>query len=248
MTFVDRSLKFKESFNMKKILVVDDEIHILELVKYNLVQAGYEVITAESGEDAVEYLKKEEMQLVLLDWMLPKMDGIEVLQWIRLNPSTKKLPVILLTAKSDEISKVVGLEVGADDYLAKPFGIHELMARIKALLRRADYSTQVVEPVKSEDEIRIDEIVINKTRRTVVVRGVEIELSMKEFDLLYLLASNRGIVFSRVNLLESVWGYDYIGETRTVDVHISNLRKKIEEDDAHPVYIKTVRGVGYKFQ
>lgn len=233
---------------MKKILVVDDEIHILELVKYNLVQAGYEVITAESGEDAVEYLKKEEMQLVLLDWMLPKMDGIEVLQWIRLNPSTKKLPVILLTAKSDEISKVVGLEVGADDYLAKPFGIHELMARIKALLRRADYSTQVVEPVKSEDEIRIDEIVINKTRRTVVVRGVEIELSMKEFDLLYLLASNRGIVFSRVNLLESVWGYDYIGETRTVDVHISNLRKKIEEDDAHPVYIKTVRGVGYKFQ
>lgn len=245
---MDSSLKFKESFNMKKILVVDDEIHILELVKYNLVQAGYEVITAESGEDAVEYLKKEEMQLVLLDWMLPKMDGIEVLQWIRLNPNTKKLPVILLTAKSDEISKVVGLEVGADDYLAKPFGIHELMARIKALLRRADYSTQVMEPVKSEDEIRIDEIVINKTRRTVVVRGVEIELSMKEFDLLYLLASNRGIVFSRVNLLESVWGYDYIGETRTVDVHISNLRKKIEEDDAHPVYIKTVRGVGYKFQ
>ena len=233
---------------MKKILVVDDEIHILELVKYNLVQAGYEVITAESGEDAVEYLQKEEMQMVLLDWMLPKMDGIEVLQWIRLNPKTKKLPVILLTAKSDEISKVVGLEVGADDYLAKPFGIHELMARIKALLRRADYSTQVAEPIKSEDEIRIDEIVINKTRRTVVVRGEEIELSMKEFDLLYLLASNRGIVFSRVNLLESVWGYDYIGETRTVDVHISNLRKKVEEDDAHPVYIKTVRGVGYKFQ
>lgn len=232
---------------MKKILVVDDEIHILELVKYNLTQGGYEVITAESGEEAVECLKKETVQLVLLDWMLPKMDGIEVLQWIRLNAATKKLPVILLTAKSDEISKVVGLEVGADDYLAKPFGIHELMARIKALLRRADYSEQKVEPVKTEDEIRIDDIVINKTRRTVVVRGEEIELSMKEFDLLYLLANNRGIVFSRVNLLESVWGYDYIGETRTVDVHISNLRKKVEEDDAHPVYIRTVRGVGYKF-
>lgn len=233
---------------MKKILAVDDEIHILELVKYNLTQSGYEVVTAESGEEAVEILKKEEVQLVLLDWMLPKMDGIEVLQWIRLNPPTKKLPVILLTAKSDEISKVVGLEVGADDYLAKPFGIHELMARIKALLRRADYAKQQEEPVKSEDEIRIDEIVINKTRRTVMVRGTEIELSMKEFDLLYLLASNRGIVFSRVNLLESVWGYDYVGETRTVDVHISNLRKKVEEDDAHPIYIKTVRGVGYKFQ
>lgn len=233
---------------MKKILVVDDEIHILELVRYNLVQGGYEVITAESGEEAVEYLKKETVQLVLLDWMLPKMDGIEVLQWIRLNPVTKKLPVILLTAKSDEISKVVGLEVGADDYLAKPFGVHELMARIKALLRRAEYGQQTNEPVKSEDEIRIDEIVINKTRRTAIVRGQEIELSMKEFDLLYLLASNRGIVFSRVNLLESVWGYDYVGETRTVDVHISNLRKKVEEDDAHPVYIKTVRGVGYKFQ
>lgn len=232
---------------MKKILVVDDEIHILELVKYNLVQSGYEAITAESGEEAIEYLKKEDIQLVLLDWMLPKMDGIEVLQWIRLNPKTMKLPVILLTAKSDEISKVVGLEVGADDYLAKPFGVYELMARIKALLRRADYSTQVAKPVKSEDEIRIDDIVINKARRIVIVRGEEIDLSMKEFDLLYLLASNRGIVFSRVNLLESVWGYDYIGETRTVDVHISNLRKKIEEDDAQPVYIKTVRGVGYKF-
>lgn len=232
---------------MKKILVVDDEIHILELVKYNLVQSGYEAITAESGEEAIEYLQKEDIQLVLLDWMLPKMDGIEVLQWIRLNPKTMKLPVILLTAKSDEISKVVGLEVGADDYLAKPFGVYELMARIKALLRRADYSTQVAKPVKSEDEIRIDDIVINKARRIVIVRGEEIDLSMKEFDLLYLLASNRGIVFSRVNLLESVWGYDYIGETRTVDVHISNLRKKIEEDDAQPVYIKTVRGVGYKF-
>lgn len=233
---------------MKKILVVDDEIHILELVKYNLLQGGYEVVTAESGEGAVECLKKETFSLVLLDWMLPKMDGIEVLQWIRLNQATKKLPVILLTAKSDEISKVVGLEVGADDYLAKPFGVHELMARIKALLRRAEFSQVKGDDTKAEDEIHIDEIVINKTRRTVVVRGSEIELSMKEFDLLYLLASNRGIVFSRVSLLESVWGYDYIGETRTVDVHISNLRKKIEEDDAQPVYIKTVRGVGYKFQ
>lgn len=233
---------------MKKILVVDDEIHILELVKYNLVQSGYEVVLAESGEDAIECLQHDSFHLVLLDWMLPRMDGIEVLQWIRLNPKTKKLPVILLTAKNDEISKVVGLEVGADDYLAKPFGIHELMARIKALLRRADYSVQSEECATTEDEIKIDAIRINKTRRTVTVHGIEIELSMKEFDLLYLLASNRGIVFSRVSLLESVWGYDYIGETRTVDVHISNLRKKIEEDDAHPTYIKTVRGVGYKFQ
>ena len=233
---------------MKRILVVDDEIHILELVKYNLIQGGYDVLTAESGEEAVDILKTKEVSLVLLDWMLPKMDGIEVLQWIRLNEQTKQLPVILLTAKSDEISKVVGLEVGADDYLAKPFGVHELMARIKALLRRVEYKVSETVKEKTADIIKIDDIEIDESRRTVVVRGEEIDLSMKEFDLLYLLASNRGIVFSRVKLLESVWGYDYIGETRTVDVHISNVRKKIEVDESQPVYIKTVRGIGYKFQ
>lgn len=231
---------------MKKVLAVDDEVHILELVKYNLIQAGYEVITAETGEEAVELLKNEEVQLVLLDWMLPKMDGMDVLKWIRSDKRLKRLPVILLTAKNDEISKVVGLEVGADDYVSKPFGVHELMARMKAVLRRTEYAKN--EAQETKEELVIDHIVLNKTRRTVTVNGELIELSLKEFDLLFLLAENRGIVFSREKLLEAVWGYDYYGETRTVDVHIRNLRKKIEEDDNQPVYLKTVRGVGYKLQ
>ncbi len=154
--------------------------------------------------------------------------------------------MIFLTAKGDEISKVVGLEVGSDDYLVKPFGVHELLARIKAVLRRSESSFDIEETEK-EEKIVIDYLEINRARRTVLVKGAPVELSYKEFELLYLLAKNRGIVFTRDNLLEKVWGYDYIGETRTVDVHVSNLRKKIEQDESHPLYIKTVRGMGYKF-
>lgn len=230
----------------KTILVLDDEEHILELIDYNLKNAGYKVIKAETGEDALELLEKNEIDLALLDIMLPGIDGIEVLRNIRSHHKYKKLPVILLTAKSDEISKVVGLEVGADDYMAKPFGVHELLARIKAVLRRTEGSLSS-NTGETEEKIVIDHIIINKIRRTVLLDNVDIDLSLKEFDLLYLLAGNRGIVFSRDTLLEKIWGYDYIGETRTVDVHIRNLRKKIEEDDNNPIYIKTVRGVGYKF-
>lgn len=232
--------------SVKTILVLDDEEHILELIDYNLKNAGYKVIKAETGEVALELLEKNDIDLALLDIMLPGIDGIEVLRNIRSHRKYKKLPVILLTAKSDEISKVVGLEVGADDYLAKPFGILELLARIKAVLRRIE-GTLSSNSEEKEERIIIDHITINKIRRTVQLNNVDIELSLKEFDLLYLLAENRGIVFSRETLLERVWGYDYIGETRTVDVHIRNLRKKIEEDDNNPIYIKTVRGVGYKF-
>lgn len=228
----------------KTILAVDDEEHILELISYNLLNGGYKVIKAETGEEALELLEKNEIDLALLDLMLPGIDGIEVLRNIRGHQKYKKLPVIILTAKADEISKVVGLEVGADDYLAKPFGVHELMARIKAVLRRTEGSYHSGD---SEEKIVIDHLIINKTRRTVAVDGQQVELSLKEFELLYLLTKNRGIVFSRDSLLEKIWGYDYYGETRTVDVHIRNLRKKIEEDDNNPVYIKTVRGVGYKF-
>lgn len=233
---------------MKTILAVDDEEHILELLAYNLERDGYKVLKAESGEHALEILAAEKVDIVLLDWMLPGMDGIEVLRRIRADKSNNRLPVIFLTAKSDEISKVVGLEVGSDDYLVKPFGIHELLARIKAVLRRTE---NVVKAVEIEDEreekLIIDSMEINRSRRTVTFEGNPIELSFKEFELLYLLAKNRGIVFTRDNLLEKVWGYDYIGETRTVDVHVSNLRKKIEKDESLPVYIKTVRGMGYKF-
>lgn len=233
---------------MKTILAVDDEEHILELLAYNLERDGYKVLKSESGEHALEILAAEKVDIVLLDWMLPGMDGIEVLRRIRADKSNHRIPVIFLTAKSDEISKVVGLEVGSDDYLVKPFGIHELLARIKAVLRRTEGIAKVTEAEdEREEKLVIDSMEINRSRRTVTFEGRPIEFSFKEFELLYLLAKNRGIVFTRDNLLEKVWGYDYIGETRTVDVHVSNLRKKIEKDESHPVYIKTVRGMGYKF-
>ena len=231
---------------MKTILAVDDEEHILELLTYNLEQDGYKVIRASSGEEALKIIEKDLIDLVLLDWMLPGIDGIEVLKRIRSNEKTGTLPVIFLTAKGDEISKVVSLEVGSDDYLVKPFGVHELLARIKAVLRRSERNERIV-PVEKEEIIKINHLEINRARRTVISNGNEIDLSLKEFELLYLLAKNRGIVFSRDNLLEKIWGYDYLGETRTVDVHVSNLRKKIEQDENNPEYIRTVRGIGYKF-
>ena len=231
---------------MRRILAVDDEEHILELLEYNLVQEGYEVVLANTGEEALEILKEEDLDLCLLDWMLPGMTGLDVLKEIRISTSYNSLPVILLTAKGDEISKVVGLEVGADDYITKPFGIHELLARIKALLRRSD--ERFLKSKEDEGRIIIDHLEVNPARRTVTVSGELVDLSFKEFELLYLLAKNRGIVFTRNQLLEKIWGYDYIGETRTVDVHISNLRKKIESDESQPVFIKTVRGMGYKFE
>lgn len=236
----------EETMSKNTILVVDDEEHILELISYNLENSGYKVVRAETGEVALELLDQNEIDLALLDLMLPGMDGIEVLRNIRSHSKYKKLPVIILTAKSDEISKVIGLEVGADDYLAKPFGVHELIARIKAVLRRTE-GTLSKSGAVSEEKIVIDQLTINKTRRTVIINDKEVELSLKEFELLYFLAKNKGIVFSRDTLLEKIWGYDYYGETRTVDVHIRNLRKKIEIDDNNPIYIKTIRGVGYKF-
>lgn len=230
----------------RTILAVDDEEHILELISYNLKADGYQVLGAETGEAALEILKSNKVDLTVLDLMLPGIEGMEVLKIIRNDQRLKKIPVILLTAKSDEISKVVGLEMGADDYLAKPFGVHELLARIKAVLRRTD-GTLKKEEYEEEEKIIVDHIEINKTRRVVTVNDIEVKLSLKEFELLYLLVKNRGIVFSRDMLLEKIWGYDYYGETRTVDVHIRNLRKKIEKDDNNPCYIRTIRGVGYKF-
>jgi len=233
---------------MKRILAVDDEEHILELLSYNLEHDGYEVKKAMSGEEALSILNTTHIDLVLLDWMLPGMDGIEVLKKIRANENYHKVPVIFLTAKSDEISKVVGLLVGSDDYIVKPFGVHELLARIKAVLRRSGENEFVQSKSDQEELIKIKNIEINRARRTVHIDGKSVDLSLKEFELLYLLAKNKGIVFNRDSLLEKIWGYDYLGETRTVDVHISNLRKKIEKDEAHPEIIKTVRGIGYKLE
>ena len=231
-----------------KILTVDDEEHILELLKYNLEMSGYDVIQAESGEEALALLAVEKVDMVLLDLMLPGIDGLETLRQIRSNNASKRIPVIMLTAKNEEIDTVLGLEMGADDYIGKPFGVHELSARIKAVFRRTSELAKLRGEHQSVDDLIIlDDLIINRTTHEINVRNTTIELPLKEFELLFLLAKNKGRVFERDYLLEKIWGYDYYGETRTVDVHIRNLRKKIEVDDKNPQRIRTVRGVGYKF-
>lgn len=231
-----------------RILTVDDEEHILELLKYNLEANGYEVIQAETGEQALDILASDHVDMVLLDLMLPGIDGLETLRRIRSNNNTLRLPVIMLTARNEEIDTVLGLEMGADDYIGKPFGVHELTARIKAVFRRTAELSKLRGEYQKEDElIKIDDLLINRSTHEIIIRDQKIELPLKEFKLLYLLAKNKGRVFDREYLLEKIWGYDYYGETRTVDVHIRNLRKKIEADDKNPQHIRTVRGVGYKF-
>jgi two-component system alkaline phosphatase synthesis response regulator PhoP len=224
-----------------KILVVDDEPFIVELVKFNLESAGYEVITASDGHEALKLIEKEHPDLIILDIMLPGIDGMEICRALRFKRETRDIPVILLTAKTGEIDKVLGLEMGADDYITKPFSPRELVARVRAVLRRTD------KKARSEELIKAGPVVIDVDRHEVFVDGKKKDFTPKEFELLKLLASNPGKVFSREYLLENVWGYDYLGDTRTVDVHIRHLRQKIEKNSEDPRYIKTVRGVGYKF-
>ncbi|PAB58977.1 response regulator [Anaeromicrobium sediminis] len=223
----------------KNILVVDDEIHILELLKYNLESNGFSVVTAEDGQEAIGKLDQN-IDLVLLDVMLPILDGIETLKIIK--EKKKNLPVIMVTAKGEEIDTVIGLEVGADDYITKPFRIRELIARIKAVLRRSE---SYEEKKEETGEIIIEDIKINEESREVSIDDKKIDLPKKEFELLLLLVKNKEKVFTRESLLEKIWGYDYYGETRTVDVHIRNLRKKLEGSKVSS-YIRTLRGVGYK--
>ena len=232
-----------------KILAVDDEEHILELIEYNLIQRGFDVRKATSGKEALAILKHTRVDLILLDIMMDGMDGIEVLKQIRCDEKLKNLPVILLTARSEEMDKVIGLESGADDYIPKPFGVLELAARIRAVLRRFDRTTVETKPEYSDkDFVKRGNIVINKVSRDITVNDQLVDFALKEFELLYLLVKNQGTVYSREQILEKVWGYDYYGETRTVDVHIRNIRKKLEEKGMDPDCIRTVRGVGYKFQ
>ena len=220
---------------MKKILVVEDEVAIREFEVINLKRAGYETVEAGSGEEALAlYEEQENFDIALLDIMLPEEDGISVLKWLRSRPDTKQLPVIMLTAKTTEYDKVVGLDSGADDYIAKPFGTMELISRIKALLRRT---------AAADVEYTVGKLYVNKTKHIVMVDGKETELTLKEFELLCLLLKNRGAVFTRDQLLNDIWGYDYDGENRTVDVHIRSLRSKLGESGD---IIGTVRGVGYK--
>ncbi len=223
------------------ILVVDDEQHIIDLARMYLEQEGFQVESAGDGVTALQYILDEKPGLVVLDLMLPEMDGWEVCRRVR---AQSDLPIIMLTARSDDIDKIVGLELGADDYLTKPFNPRELVARVKAILRRS-----VVRPAEKAEEsdapITIDNLSIYPERRVVMVDDHKVDLRMKEFDLLLTLAENRGIVFSREKLLDVVWGFDFAGETRTVDVHVAHLRHKLE--GMRPE-IETVWGVGYKLE
>jgi DNA-binding response OmpR family regulator len=231
----------------RKILVVDDEAILVETIAYNLEQAGYQVITVADGNSALESAHREKPDLIILDIMLPGMDGLEVCRQLRREQDTAAMPILMLTARGDEIDKVVGLEVGADDYVTKPFGRRELLARIRTLLRRTDGSQQAT-PSPPSNLLRAGPLVIDTAGRRVNCRGQDMELQPKQFELLVHLVRNRGTVLNRNQLLSSVWGYDYEGDTRTVDVHIRWLREKLEEDPANPKLIQTVRGVGYVFR
>lgn len=225
-----------------RILIVDDEENILELLRFNLENSGYDVICASNGIDALKLVKEKRPKLVLLDIMLPGMDGLDVCKEIKKDKDLKNTSIIMLTAKGEELDKILGLELGADDYMTKPFSIRELMARVKAVLRR----TNVVD-VKEENFYEKGRIKVDFERYEVLINGEKIDTTLKEFELLEMLIKNRGKILNREILLEKIWGYEYIGETRTVDVHIRYLRKKIEEDDKAPKFIETIRGVGYRF-
>jgi DNA-binding response OmpR family regulator len=216
------------------ILVVDDEANIIELARMYLQNEGYVVESARDGREALTKIKSLKPALVVLDLMLPEVDGWDVCRQVR---ADSDVPIIMLTARSDDVDKIVGLELGADDYLTKPFNPRELVARVRAVLRRYEKSADSITP------IHLGQVVLDPQRREVTVSGQRLDLRTKEFDLLWTLAEHRGIVLSRDQLLDLVWGYDYYGETRTVDVHIAHLRDKLESSD---VAIETVWGVGYK--
>lgn len=229
----------------KKILVVDDEEHILELVSFHLKKEGYETVRAESGQEAIDNMNKEKYDLVILDWMLPNMDGIDILKWIRNKSNQISVPVIFLTAKSDEFDTVLALEMGADDFISKPFRNKEFTARVKAVMRRAESKGNKSEE-KTEKEWNRNNFYINELNRTVNYKNEEIELSRKEYELFILLIKHPGRVFTREELLNNVWDYSYMGSTRTVDVHIRQIRKKLQAYDKGN-YVLTVHGVGYKW-
>lgn len=227
---------------MKKILIVDDEKPISDIINFNLAKEGYEIHTAFDGEEAVNQFETVQPDLVLLDLMLPKMDGLEVSRQIRKNSD---VPIIMLTAKDSEIDKVLGLELGADDYITKPFSNRELVARVRANLRRVNVAP-VAEPEEDAvNEIHIGALTIHEGLYSVSKRGEELELTHREFELLHYLAKNLGQVMTREHLLQTVWGYDYFGDVRTVDVTVRRLREKIEDTPSHPAWLITRRGVGY---
>lgn len=232
----------------KKILVVDDEQSIVTLLKYNLEQAGYTVTTANDGEEGRDLALEQVPDLMILDLMLPKIDGIEVCKQIR--QQKVMIPILMLTAKDDEFDKVLGLELGADDYMTKPFSPREVMARVKAILRRSQAVIDAAEHLRAEqkDYLQVGELKVYPEQYEAYFGSTLLELTPKEFELLLYLTENKGRVLTRDQLLSAVWNYDFAGDTRIVDVHISHLRDKIETNTKKPVYIKTIRGLGYKLE
>ncbi|CAK6476701.1 response regulator transcription factor [Peribacillus castrilensis] len=232
----------------KKILVVDDEQSIVTLLQYNLEQSGYTVITALDGEQGLAAAVDIRPDLVVLDLMLPKMDGLEVCKQLR--QQKINIPILMLTAKDDEFDKVLGLELGADDYLTKPFSPREVVARIKAILRRSQLQSNGSESNQDQEEglLKLGELKVFPERYEAFFDEQQLELTPKEFELLLYLAKNKGRVLTRDQLLSAVWNYDFAGDSRIVDVHISHLREKIEKDTKKPLYIKTIRGLGYKLE
>ncbi|MFZ5649777.1 MAG: response regulator [Bacillota bacterium] len=230
---------------MYSVLVVDDEQNILELLKYNLEKEGYRVLAAPDGNTALDLAGRERPDLILLDVMLPGYDGLSVCRSLRQNEATRKIPIIMISARGEELDKVLGLELGADDYVTKPFSIRELLARVKARLRGKD--DEAAKEKRDSGVIVHGKLVIDQNRFMVTVDGIRQDLTPKEFDLLRFLAAEPGKVFSREYLLEKIWGYDYMGDSRTVDVHVRHIRQKFEQIPGCPQYIETVRGVGYRF-
>jgi DNA-binding response OmpR family regulator len=223
------------------ILLVDDEESVQKLLTYPLEREGFRVIQARNGEEALERFEADHVDLIVLDLMLPKLDGLEVCKRVR---ASSAVPIIMLTARDDEVDKVLGLEIGADDYITKPFSIREFRSRVRALLRRAQLSATD----SRAETIEHDGLVIDLGRRSVDVREAAVQLTYAEFELLHTLASHPGRVYSRAQLLESLWGSADFRDPRTIDVHIRHLREKIERDPREPEYIFTIRGVGYRFR
>jgi two-component system, OmpR family, alkaline phosphatase synthesis response regulator PhoP len=224
-----------------RLLIVDDDVNLRHTLGYAFRQEGFEVLTADDGDQALVSFRTSHPDLVILDVMLPNRDGFEVARALR---RESDVPVIMLTARDSELDKVVGLEIGADDYLAKPFSTRELIARVRAMLRR----TRRVEPARADARMEVDGLVLDGARHRVSLGDREIELKPKEFDLLAFFMGHPGQVFGREQLLASVWGYDFAGDSRTVDTHVKTLREKLADSADHPRWIETVRGVGYRFR
>jgi len=232
----------------QRILVIEDDTNIQELIKYNLEKNGYRVIVADNGVDGLKEAIANIPDLILLDIMLPGLDGLEVCKRLRMEKFTRKVPIFMLTAKSEELDKILGLELGADDYITKPFSIKELIARIRAVMRRiGDDGIDEQDREESGKVLKVKDIEIDNEKYEIRKNGEKIALTLKEFELLKVMIENEGKVLTRDFLLDKIWGYEYIGGTRTVDVHIRHIRQKINDDEGNGRRIETIRGVGYRF-